>query len=55
MWYELGRRVSDRQFNDIVGVLEIQRGRLDEPFMRSWADRLGVLESFERAAAATID
>lgn len=45
MWFEMGGRVSDRQFNDVVGVLEVQKGRLDEPFMRSWATRLGVAES----------
>lgn len=55
MWYELGGRASDRQFNDIVGVLEVQHARLDEPFMRTWASRLGVLESFERAIAAVVD
>jgi hypothetical protein len=40
-WFELGNRVSDRQWNDIVQVLEIQAGRLDEEYLLGWARHFG--------------
>jgi hypothetical protein len=29
--------VSDRQWNDIIGVLEVQAGSLDETYLRRWS------------------
>lgn len=43
-WYELGNRVSDRQWNDIVQVLEVQAGRLDLEYLERWAKHFGVDE-----------
>ena len=43
-WYVLGNRISDRQWNDIVQVLEIQRGSLDEVYLDDWATHFGVSE-----------
>lgn len=48
-WYELGNRVSDRQWNDIVQVLEVQDGQLDWPYLDSWAIRLGVHDLLKKA------
>lgn len=55
LWFELGGKVSDRQWNDIVGVLEIQKGRLDEAYLDSWADRLGIRKMLDEARSQTID
>ncbi|MFY9234247.1 MAG: hypothetical protein WAO58_07280 [Fimbriimonadaceae bacterium] len=54
-WYELGNRVSDRQWNDIVKVIEVQRGRLDWEYMRRWAQHFGLVELLEEADAEALD
>jgi len=54
-WYELGNRVSDRQWNDIVQVLEIQKGRLDEEYMFKWARHFEVDELLREAMSQTLD
>lgn len=48
-WFELGGRVSDRQWNDIVQVLEVQAGRLDLDYLDRWAKHFGVSELLELA------
>lgn len=48
-WYQLGNRVSDRQWNDIVQVLEVQAGRLDLDYLDRWAKHFGVKELLELA------
>lgn len=48
-WFVLGNQVSDRQWNDIVTVLEVQAGKLDEPYLARWALHFGVAELLERA------
>lgn len=50
-WYLSGGEVSDRQWRDVLGVLVVQRGALDEAYMHRWADTLGVAELLERALA----
>lgn len=47
-WFRDGGGVSERQWNDVVGVLRVQRN-LDLAFLRDWAARLEVTELFERA------
>lgn len=49
LWYELGNRVSDRQWNDIVKVAEVQGSTLDAGYIREWAGELGVAELLEAA------
>ena len=48
-WYELGGRVSERQWKDAVGVLAVQKGALDDEYLAKWAKELGVEELLERA------
>lgn len=48
-WYCLGGEVSDRQWRDILGVLIIQRGRLDLAYLRQSALQLGVADLLEKA------
>jgi hypothetical protein len=50
-WYEAGGRVSERQWRDVLGVLAVQAGRLDLPYLREWATSLGVPALLERAFA----
>lgn len=54
-WFELGNRVSDRQWNDIVQVLEVQKGQLDEPYLDRWAEHFDVRELLDQARSQTID
>ena len=48
-WYEAGGRVSDRQWRDVLGILAVQRERLDMESLRTMADTLGLDELLERA------
>lgn len=48
-WFRDGGGVSDRQWSDVLGILMTQGGRLDESYLRTWADELGVTELFDRA------
>jgi len=48
-WFVLGNRVSDRQWNDIVQVLEIQAGRLDEIYLDFWASEFGISDLLNEA------
>lgn len=49
LWYRLGSRVSDRQWLDIIGVLQVQGERLDQRYLGRWARGLG-LESLLQEA-----
>jgi hypothetical protein len=48
-WFKKGGCESARQWNDVLGVVRIQEGRLDLRYLREWAPRLGVAEWVERA------
>lgn len=48
-WYRLGREVSDRQWGDVLGVLEVQGPRMDRPYLERGAELLGVADLLERA------
>ena len=40
--YDLGRRVSDRQWNDLVQVIEIQGKAFDRDYLLRWAEHFGL-------------
>jgi hypothetical protein len=46
-WYRLGP--SERQWNDVLGVLEVQGDRLDDAYLDRWAADLGVADLLARA------
>lgn len=48
-WYLLGNEISDRQWNDIQGVLKVQAERLDRDYLAHWATELGVADLLDRA------
>lgn len=48
-WFAAGGEVSERQWLDVLGILKAQRGRLDEDYLRRWAEELGVAELLARA------
>ncbi len=48
-WYRMGGEVSDRQWNDILGVLKVRGKTLDFAYLRKWAVALKVTDLLERA------
>ena len=48
-WYKMGGGVSDRQWNDILGVLKVQGTNLDMAYLQRWASALDVAELLQRA------
>lgn len=48
-WYRQGGEVSERQWRDVLGVLQVQAERLDVVYLRRWAASLGVTDLLERA------
>lgn len=49
-WFRRAGEVSDRQWRDVVAILRVQRARLDEDRLATWAHRLGVSDLLERAS-----
>jgi hypothetical protein len=45
---------SDRQLGDVAGVVHVQRGNLDEAYMRRWASELEVFAELELALSGTL-
>ena len=48
-WYRLGNETSDQQWADILGVLKVQAGKLDDAYLNQWAADLGVADLLLRA------
>jgi len=48
-WYKAGEGVSDRQWNDVLGVLKVQGDQLDMAYLDHWAKELSVSELLEKA------
>ncbi len=48
-WYRMGDGVSDRQWRDVIGVMNVQGRGLDFEYLRRWADELEILDLLERA------
>ena len=44
LWYELGHRIATRQWEDVVGVVAVNRASLDWEHIESWARVLAVDE-----------
>ncbi len=49
VWFRLGGGVSDRQWGDVLGILRVQRQRLDFDYLATWAESLGLSDLLHRA------
>ena len=50
-WYCAGGGVSERQWNDVLGVMRVKAGALDLDYLGRWAGQLGLSDLIERALA----
>lgn len=48
-WYKDGGGVSDRQWNDVLGVLKVQGKSLDMHYLSQWAEKLNLADLLARA------
>lgn len=50
-WYKIGGQVSERQWNDVLGVLRVQGEMLDRDYLAYWAGELELVDLLESALA----
>ncbi len=48
-WYELGHQKSDKQWNDVMHILDLQSSNLDEDYLNKWAIQLGLKTLLDEA------
>jgi len=48
-WYKMSGEVSDRQWNDILGILKVQGTQLDIQYLNKWAGDLNVSHLLKKA------
>ncbi len=48
-WYKMGGEVSDRQWNDVLGVLKVQGNRLDMNYLQHWACELNLSDLLKKS------
>jgi hypothetical protein len=48
-WYEMGGRLSNRQWADILGILRSQTASLDIAYLEQWASVLQVRDLLDQA------
>lgn len=49
IWYKMGEGISERQWNDVLGVLKVQGDQLDMFYLNHWAKELSVVELLKKA------
>lgn len=54
-WYRSGGEVSERQWRDALGIVEVRGHELDLEYLRHWASELGVADLLQRALEALAD
>jgi hypothetical protein len=48
-WYKMGGGWSEKQWNDVLGAMAVQREDLDYEYLREWANDLEVSGELEKA------
>jgi len=49
LWFREGGEVSEKQWLDVVSVLQISGHKMDQTYLTSWAARLHVTDLLEGA------
>ena len=44
VWYRASNEVSERQWNDVQGIRDVQGKRLDRAYLDKWAGHLGIAD-----------
>ncbi len=47
-WYRLGGEVFERQWRDVVGLVQLHRERLDLNYLELWLERLDLKALWEK-------
>jgi hypothetical protein len=53
-WYRMGGGTSDRQWNDVQGMIKLQADNLDVAYLRRWSAELGVTDLLEKALQESV-
>ena len=48
-WFRAGGETSERQWSDILGVLDLQGDQLDFDYMQKWSAKLGIQDLSQKA------
>lgn len=48
LWYRMGGDASERQWNDLLSLVEVQKDKADYEYLNAQAARLGVADLLER-------
>lgn len=48
-WFRLGGGVSERHWNDVLGVFKVQKNSLDTNYLKQWASELKIEDLLEKA------
>ncbi len=51
-WFEKGGEVSEKQWNDILGIFKVQQNLLDMKYLRHWASELKLTDLLKKAIEA---
>lgn len=43
-WYEMGKRISERQWFDVLGVIKVQENSIDKEYLKKWAKKLDIYD-----------
>jgi hypothetical protein len=49
VWFRLGSETSERQWRDVLGLLDVQGSLLDQEYLHRWAPRLNVADLLQKA------
>lgn len=48
-WFRKGEEVSDRQWDDILGILKVQKEHLDMNYLYDWASKLNLTDLLKKS------
>ena len=53
-WFRLGNEISQRQWNDVLGVIKVQGEGLDRCYLNQTAELMNLTELLKRALKSTL-